>query len=101
MFLTFTGYCFSAALPPLLATAANHAIDIMDESPSMFDVLHENSETVQDAFSNIYGLELYGDRISPIKHLRMSAKFYTSCCNNNRQKTKKIMQKIVEQVHLT
>ena len=60
-----------------------------------------NCETVQDAFSNIYGLELYGDRISPIKHLRMSTNFCTSCCNNNRQKTKKIMQQIVDAVSVT
>jgi len=94
------GYCFSAALPPLLATATKNAIDIMDQSPSMFDTLHENCEHVQDAFSNIHGLELFGDRISPIKHLQMSTKFSASYCYNDRQKIKKIMQQIVDSVRL-
>ena len=92
------GYCFSAALPPLLATAAKHAIDIMDEEPSIFDTLHANCQTIHDAFSNIYGLELHADRISPIKHLRMLKTFCSSYCNNNRHKTKKIMQQIVDEV---
>ena len=92
------GYCFSAALPPLLATATKNAIDIMDETPSMFDVLHENCEIVHDAFNSIHGLELYGDRISPIKHLRMSKNLFASSCSNNRQKAKKIMQRIVDEV---
>ena len=70
----------------------------MDQSPSMFDTLHENCEYVQDAFSKIYGLEIFGDRISPIKHLQMSHKFCRTYCNNNRQKIKKIMQKIVDSV---
>ena len=70
----------------------------MDQSPSMFDTLHENCEYVQDAFSNIYGLEIFGDRISPIKHLQMPQKFCRTYCNNNRQKIKKIMQKIVDSV---
>ena len=94
----FSGYCFAAVLLPLLATATKNAIDIMDQSPSMFDTLHENCEHVQDAFSNIHGLELFGDRISPIKHLQMSTKFSANYCYNDRQKIKKIMQQIVDSV---
>ena len=94
----FVGYCFSAALPPLLATATKNAIDIMDQSPSMFDTLHENCEYVQDAFTSIHGFELFGDRISPIKHLQMSTKFSMTYCKNDRQKIKKLVQQIVDSV---
>ena len=72
----------------------------MDQSPSMFDTLHENCEYVHDAFSTIHGLELYGDRISPIKHLQMSARFCADYCNNNRSNIKKMMQKIVDSVSI-
>ena len=96
----FVGYCFSAALPPLLATATHCAINKMDANPEMFETLHENCEIVQDAFSNMYGLDLCGDRISPIKHLRMSAPLCKSYCNDDRKRVKKIMQQIVDEVRL-
>ena len=72
----------------------------MDQSPSMFDTLHENCEYVQDAFSNIHGLDLYGDRISPIKHLQLSESFCADYCNNNRSNIKKVMQEIVDSVRI-
>ena len=71
---------------------------MMDESPEMFELLHENCGNVQDAFGSIHGLELYGDRISPIKHLRMSTKLCMLYCNDDRKGIKKIMQQIVDKV---
>ena len=70
----------------------------MDQKPEMFDILHENCGLVQDAFSDIYGLEMYGDRVSPIKHLRMSDEFIKTHSNGDRQQIKKIMQQIVDKV---
>ena len=70
----------------------------MDENPTMFEILHENCKLVQDAFSNIHGLEIFGDSVSPIKHLRISAKYSSSYFNNDRKKIQKAMQRIVEEV---
>ena len=92
------GYCFSAALPPLLATATKNAIEMMDQNPTMFEILHKNCKLVQDAFSNIHGLEICGDSVSPIKHLRISAKYSSSHFDNDRKKIQKTMQRIVEEV---
>ena len=69
----------------------------MDQNPTMFEILHENCKLVQDAFSNIHGLEICGDSVSPIKHLSILAK-YSSYFNNDRKKIQKTMQRIVEEV---
>ena len=98
MWLPLLGYCFSAALPPLLATATKNAIEMMDQNPTMFEILHENCKLVQDAFSNIHGLEICGDSVSPIKNLRISAKYSSSYFDNDRKKIQKTMQRIVEEV---
>lgn len=37
------GYCFSASVPPFLATAAIEALDIMDSTPDLFSKVRENA----------------------------------------------------------
>lgn len=38
------GYCFSASLPPFLATAGSEALSMMKESPAMFQELREKAK---------------------------------------------------------
>lgn len=66
------GYCFSASLPPLLATAANEALRIMQAEPERL------SRTKELALAAHSGLEealartpfyVYGFRENPMKHI--------------------------------
>ena len=41
--LSGLGYCFSASLPPLLASSAIEALTIMDESPELFQHVRDKS----------------------------------------------------------
>ena len=69
--MLLTGYCFSASLPPMLAAGALKALDIMQDKPKMFNDLQERAEHLHDCFKDLDGLELAGDRISTVKHLRL------------------------------
>ena len=71
LFGFLSGYCFSASLPPMLAAGALKALDLMEDKPSMFTDIQERSEALHEAFEHIEGLELFGDKISPVKHLRV------------------------------
>lgn len=55
----------------MLAAGALKALDLMEDKPSMFTDIQERSETLHEAFKQIEGMELIGDRISPVKHLRL------------------------------
>ncbi|XP_071509809.1 serine palmitoyltransferase 1-like [Diadema antillarum] len=69
--LSGLGYCFSASLPPMLATAALTALDLTQEEADIFDRLRSKSEFVHHQLSGLPGYRLDGDIISPIKHLRL------------------------------
>ncbi|XP_069686959.1 serine palmitoyltransferase 1 [Periplaneta americana] len=67
--LSGLGYCFSASLPPLLATAAITSLDIMERDPSLFKKLQERCQSVHKALSALSSFILQGDPDSPVKHL--------------------------------
>ena len=46
--LSGLGYCFSASLPPLLATSAMEALAIMDASPQLFEQLRGNARRMRE-----------------------------------------------------
>ncbi|XP_055332249.1 serine palmitoyltransferase 1-like [Paramacrobiotus metropolitanus] len=69
--LSGLGYCFSASLPPLLASAASAALDIVANKPEMFEQLEVVSLAMHKRLSNIPGLVLDSWDASPIKHLRL------------------------------
>ena len=43
--LAGAGYCFSAALPPYLASASISAIEILEDNPHLLSQLHQNVTT--------------------------------------------------------
>lgn len=45
------GYCFSASLPPLLATAASEALKMIDDEPDRLRRLHENAKQLHEALT--------------------------------------------------
>ncbi|TSS11578.1 Serine palmitoyltransferase 1 [Bagarius yarrelli] len=69
--LSGQGYCFSASLPPMLATAAIEALNIMEEDPEIFTILREKCKYVHKALQGIPGLKLVGEPFAPALHLQL------------------------------
>ena len=65
------GYCFSASLPPMLAAGAMKSLEILQNNPDLTSDLAKKCEFLHKCFKNLHGLELYGDELSPVKHLRL------------------------------
>ncbi|XP_009801763.1 long chain base biosynthesis protein 1-like [Nicotiana sylvestris] len=69
--LSSSGYVFSASLPPYLASAAIKAFDILEENPDLITKLRENIKILFKGLSDIKGLEIVSDPLSPIVFLRL------------------------------
>ncbi|KAB5543652.1 hypothetical protein PHYPO_G00081800 [Pangasianodon hypophthalmus] len=69
--LSGQGYCFSASLPPMLATAAIEALNIMEEDPEIFTILREKCKYVHKALQGIPGLKVVGEAFAPALHLQL------------------------------
>ena len=65
------GYCFSASLPPMLAAGTMKSLEILKNNPELTMQLAQKCQLLHDHFDHFNGLRLYGDPISPIKHLRL------------------------------
>ncbi|CAL1530141.1 unnamed protein product [Lymnaea stagnalis] len=70
--LSGLGYCFSASQPPMLAAAAIESLHILKEQPRLLVDLRENCEKVHEKLSNLSSIKIFGDAISPIKHLYLT-----------------------------
>jgi serine palmitoyltransferase len=71
----FTGYCFSASLPPLLSAAAIKALEHIDKYPEMLATLRERSISLHRRIclsKLIEHFTLGSDETSPLKHLYLS-----------------------------
>ena len=86
------GYCFSASLPPMLAAGALKSVQLLENNPSLTSNLSRKSQIMHDNFDQLPGLELYGDRRSPVKHLRCSGEL-------ERSEAKAKLKKLVLEVH--
>ncbi|XP_033637092.1 serine palmitoyltransferase 1-like [Asterias rubens] len=89
--LSGLGYCFSASLPPMLASAAMAALDLMDEDPTMAVRLQKRSQFVHEELSKIAELKLVGEPVSPIKHLQVR-----ECGDKTRPEITKLLESIVD-----
>lgn len=69
--LSSQGYCFSASLPPLNATTASAALEVMQSSEGVarLATLRDNALLLHSELKGIKGLTLSGEDFSPIKHL--------------------------------
>lgn len=71
--LSGLGYCFSASLPPLLASAAIAALETIEQNPDLLKQLQDRSHWLQRALhaSDIIAkhFDILGDEDSPVKHL--------------------------------
>jgi len=73
--LSGAGYCFSASAPPYLCAAASTAVRLLQEDPGLPGRLATRCVAVHAALAAACGatLELAGDPLSPVKHLRLRA----------------------------
>eukprot|EP01024_Parvocaulis_polyphysoides_P023428 TRINITY_DN2165_c1_g1_i1.p1 TRINITY_DN2165_c1_g1~~TRINITY_DN2165_c1_g1_i1.p1 ORF type:complete len:539 (-),score=88.88 TRINITY_DN2165_c1_g1_i1:290-1807(-) len=76
--LSGDGYCFSASLPPFLATAALGALDVIDSQKGRDDLIpniRQLATYARNKFSTIEGIQVIGndvDSISPLIHMQLT-----------------------------
>jgi len=66
------GYCFSASLPPMLAGAGLHALNLIKENPHYITELQENCQYLHKKLSKLQGYNLEGHELSPLKFLSLA-----------------------------
>ncbi|KAL0025965.1 hypothetical protein WJX77_008574 [Trebouxia sp. C0004] len=72
--LSGLGYCFSASLPPYLATGAICALQRMQEQPELVFRVAQNARRMRELLQHIAGLSVYGgpnDNVSPVIHVQL------------------------------
>ncbi|KAJ8670582.1 hypothetical protein QAD02_001841 [Eretmocerus hayati] len=67
--LSGLGYCFSASLPPLLASAAIASLDIIEKKPELIQILAKNCYVFDQEIRDIKDLDCLSAAESPVKHL--------------------------------
>ncbi|EPB66072.1 hypothetical protein ANCCEY_14836, partial [Ancylostoma ceylanicum] len=66
------GYCFSASLPPLLATAASEGLKIINEQPERVARVQRFAVAVHRGLEAAFegsNFEVQGVELSPMKHI--------------------------------
>ncbi|BBN03841.1 serine palmitoyltransferase [Marchantia polymorpha subsp. ruderalis] len=69
--LSGAGYCFSASLPPYLASGSIAAIEIIEENPDLLVNLRRNIITFRRSLSNIQEVVVSGHNFSPLIFLHL------------------------------
>uniref|UniRef100_A0A8B9K4D2 Serine palmitoyltransferase 1 n=1 Tax=Astyanax mexicanus TaxID=7994 RepID=A0A8B9K4D2_ASTMX len=69
--LSGQGYCFSASLPPMLASAAIEALNIMEEDPGIHPHTVKCSTLLAFVPHLIPGLKVVGEAFAPALHLQL------------------------------
>lgn len=90
--LSGIGYCFSASLPPLLASAAMTALKIMQDKPDMFEQLQRKAGWLRKKLEIADGLYATGDSCSPIIHLQLKN-------SDTREEDEALLQRIVDKAY--
>ncbi|VDK59130.1 unnamed protein product [Anisakis simplex] len=70
--LSGLGYCFSASLPPLLATAASEGLRVLGKEPDRFERLHRNARFMHNTLKKVFESSRFvinGDELSPVQHI--------------------------------
>ncbi|XP_078424958.1 serine palmitoyltransferase 1 isoform X2 [Cetorhinus maximus] len=88
--LSGQGYCFSASLPPMLASAAIEALNIMEDDPDIFRLLKQKCQRIHYALQGISGLKVVGEPFSPAIHLQLARS------RGSRENDVKLLQEIVD-----
>lgn len=70
--LSGLGYCFSAAMPPMLAAASIKSLDLMEASPDMFSRLRAKAVKMRQLLQGASGLCVCGESFNPTIHLQLT-----------------------------
>jgi len=75
--LSGAGYCFSAALPPFLASASIAALELLEDNPVLLTRLRRNISFFRSKLATIPGVVVRGHALSPLifLHLQRSGSF--------------------------
>ncbi|GMT02888.1 hypothetical protein PENTCL1PPCAC_25062 [Pristionchus entomophagus] len=92
--LSGLGYCFSASLPPLLATAANEALSIIKEDPGRVIRLQECSRALHAGLTAALEGSAFrcreGEVLAPFRHIEVVD---SSLCNEEKER---LLDEVVE-----
>jgi serine palmitoyltransferase len=89
--LSSHAYIFSASPPPYLVVAAKKSIEIVEEEgEERIKKLRANTKIAREALEGIKGLEILGDSISPIIHLKIGGEM-------NATKQNELLQSICDE----
>ncbi|KAH7423465.1 hypothetical protein KP509_12G057100 [Ceratopteris richardii] len=69
--LSGAGYCFSASLPPYVASASIAAISILQEDPDLVQRLQHNVNLFREALADIPGFVVSSHPLSPLIFMRL------------------------------
>ncbi|KAG6475609.1 long chain base biosynthesis protein 1b-like isoform X1 [Zingiber officinale] len=91
--LNGSGYVFSASLPPYLANAAIAAVNYLEDNPSVLTVLRRNISLVWEGLSDVPGLIIASDPLSPIVILKL--KNSTGSLKSDLELLNKIVERVL------
>jgi len=70
-FFLASGFCYTTSQPPMLAAGTLKALEILEKNPELTEKLKRKCVLIHQAFSQLKGLKLSGDILSPVKHLSL------------------------------
>jgi len=70
--LSGAGYCFSASAPPYTSTASLCSLATIERKPELIRTVQAKARRVRMALSGTRGIEVKGDDISPLIHIRLA-----------------------------
>ncbi|KAG9286591.1 hypothetical protein G9A89_005359 [Geosiphon pyriformis] len=90
-------YCFSAALPAMLAVSASESLGILSRNPDLISILRENARVFRTILENTRYIKLDGALESPLLHLRLTKEYSELNDINNNDQKERILQEIVDE----
>jgi len=91
--LNSSGYVFSASLPPYLAASSIQALKAIQTNPDLVPQIQKKAKIFHKAISDIVGLTVCGDEISPLIHLRLKP---ATISETDRYSAETLLQQIVD-----
>jgi len=91
--LNSSGYVFSASLPPYLAASSIQALKSIDFNPELVPQLKKKARIFYKTISDIQGLTICGNEISPLIHLRLKP---STSSETDRYSAETLLQRIVD-----
>lgn len=90
--LSGAGYCFSASSPPYTCTAGIIALQQIDAHPNLAQEARTKAALMRKLLKQIDGVEIAGDDLIPLIHMRLSPKRSTG----DRKKDAALLQRVVD-----